>query len=135
MTLRLPPTPSLTMTLDLTQVVQHGGRAEATVTAETTQLVLVPQPAGACVTSAALLEALARGGALGAPTLDHLRSRIVSGQLQILSPTCAADHNPLPSECSLAASKKMKFALQVACSCKCRVSNRLTDVCAKVLNN
>ena len=43
------------------QVVRHGGQFEATVTAETTQLVVLPQSDGAAVTPAALLKAVARG--------------------------------------------------------------------------
>ena len=75
------------------QVVRHGGyqQAEATVTAETTQLVVLPQPDGAAVTPAALLKAVARGEC-GAPALDHLRSRLLEQQLHLVTPKCGADH-------------------------------------------
>ena len=84
------------------QVVQHGGRAEAMVTAETTHLVVLLQPAGAPVTAAALLEAMCRScGDDGAQaSVAHLRSRLASGRLQMVSATCAAERvlQP-PSRC------------------------------------
>ena len=72
------------------QVVRHGGQFEATVTAETTQLVVLPQSDGAAVTPAALLKAVARGE-YGAPALGHLRSRLAGGQLHMVTPKCGSD--------------------------------------------
>ena len=69
------------------QVVKHGGRADAAVTDETTQLVVLPQPGSAAVAPAALLKAVARGE-YGSPALGHMRSRVKSGQLDLVSPRC-----------------------------------------------
>lgn len=88
--------PGFNLAPDPDQVVRHGGRAEATVTAETTQLVVLPQPAGAPVTADALLEAMGCGDEPGGPTPEHLSSRLASGQLQVVSATCAADRVPQP---------------------------------------
>ncbi len=81
------PNPSFNLAPDPAQVVQHGGRADAAIREETTQLVVLPQPAGAHVTAAALLEWANRGGGLGAPALANLRSCLANGTLQMLTPT------------------------------------------------
>ena len=85
------------MSPDPSQVIEHGGRAKGLVTAETTQLVVLPQPAGASVTAAALLEAVARGSRDDHLAVDCLRSRLASGQLHIVSATCACDLIPQPT--------------------------------------
>jgi len=69
--------------------VKHGGRADAAVTDETTHLVVLPQPDGAAFAPAALLKAVACGE-YDAPALSHLRSRLKTGRLDLVSPTCAS---------------------------------------------
>ena len=74
------------------QVIRHGGRVEAAVTAETTQLVVLPQLEAAAVAPDVLLKAVARGGD-GAAAVRHVHSRLEHGQLHLVTSKCAADHD------------------------------------------
>jgi hypothetical protein len=78
------------------QLVQHGGRVEAAVAESTTQLVVLPQPEGAAVPPAALLKAVAHGE-YGAPALRHLRCRLATRQLHLVTSRSAADFGTLTS--------------------------------------
>lgn len=60
--------------------------------------MVLPQPAGAPVAAAALLEAMAHDGGSGAAAPDNLRIRLAGGELQMLTSTCATDLIPLPPE-------------------------------------
>ncbi len=92
---------------------------------------MLPQPAGASVTAVALLEAIGRGCGDGALTPEHLRSRLTSGQLQMVSATCAADCVPQPARavgrarlCHLQYLTLDLFSLR---ACQCSGAHMLKD--------